>query len=376
MKRFLSLVVLCFCVLLASPKYIGDVNGDGVVTVADVTAMVNILVSSQSSTDGVEVNDNNRLADVDENGTIDKADLIALVDIVLDNREAKWLDDDDVDVLYIDYTDEGATYRMPTAWMPYVTVAINGTDVVVTNTNETEEYVTVLSGSCADGSFVYNGTFKTTIVLNGLTLTNQRGTCIDIEDGKRINLQLADGTTNSLVDGSTGKTALFCKGHLEVSKGGALTVQGNVKHAISTKEYMEVKKNAGTITIAGAESDGIHAEQYFKMNGGTIVMRNVAGDGIQAEAKLDGEELDGQLIVNGGTIDISLTGSDVAALQSDMLMTIAGGDITVTSTGSDVKALKSDADIVVQDGSIEVTQSGGYLVSETTSGRRSVAESM
>ena len=44
MKRFLSLVVLCFCVLLASPKYIGDVNGDGVITVADVTAMVNILV--------------------------------------------------------------------------------------------------------------------------------------------------------------------------------------------------------------------------------------------------------------------------------------------------------------------------------------------
>ena len=372
MKRFLFLVVLCFCVLLASPKYIGDVNGDGAITVADVTAMVNILVSSQSSTDGVEVNDNNLLADVDENGTIDKADLIALVDIILDNREAKWLDDDDVDVLYIDYTDEGATYRMPTAWMPYVTVAINGTDVVVTNTNETDEYVTVLSGSCADGSFVYNGTFKTTIVLNGLTLTNQRGTCIDIEDGKRINLQLADGTTNSLADGSTGKAALFCKGHLEVSKGGALTVQGNVKHAISTKEYMEVKKTAGTITIDGAESDGIHAEQYFKMNGGTIVMRNVAGDGIQAEAKLDGEELDGQLIVNGGTIDITLTGSDVAALQSDMLMTIAGGDITVTSTGSDVKALKSDADIVVQDGSIEVTQSGGYLVSETTSGSTTI----
>lgn len=372
MKRFLSLVVLCFCVVLASPKYIGDVNGDGVITVADVTAMVNIIVSSQSPTGGVEANDANRLADVDENGTIDKADLIALVDIILGNREAKWLDDDDVDALYIDYTDEGVTYRMPAAWKPYVTVTVNGTDVVVTNTNETEEYVTVLSGSCADGSFVYNGTFKTTIVLNGLSLANQRGTCVDIEDSKRINLQLADGTTNSLADGSTGKAALFCKGHLEVSKGGTLTVQGNVKHAISTKEYMEVKKTAGTITIAGAESDGIHVEQYFKMNGGTIVMRNVAGDGIQAEAKLDGEELDGQLIIQGGTIDISLMGSDVAALKSDLLMTIAGGNITVVSTGSDVKALKSDADIVVQDGTIDVTQSGGYFVNETTSGSTTV----
>ena len=50
MKRFLSLVVLCFCVLLASPKYIGDVNGDGAITVADVTAMVNIRAATPART--------------------------------------------------------------------------------------------------------------------------------------------------------------------------------------------------------------------------------------------------------------------------------------------------------------------------------------
>ncbi len=359
MKRFLTFVFLCFCVLLAFPKYVGDVNEDGRITIADVTALVNILLGKEGQYDS-------RLVDVNGDSKLSIADVTALVNVLLGTEQAHELEEESADTLFIHYGTDGPTYKLPSAWEPYVTVAINGNDVAVTNTNLTDEYVTALSGSCADGSFAYMGSFKTTLVLNGLTLTNQRGTCIDIEDGKRINLQLADGTTNSLADGTTGKAALFCRGHLEISKGGTLTVQGNVKHAISTKEYLEVKKTAGIITVAGAVGDGIHAEQYFQMNGGTIVMRDVAGDGIQAEAKLDGSEQDGQLILNGGTIDISLIGSDVAALKSDSLMTIGGGSITVSSTGSDVKALKSDADIVVQDGSIDVTQSGGYLVNEVT----------
>ena len=244
MKRLLTLLVLCCSVLLAFPKFIGDVNGDGVINVADVTALVNIITGKTSQYDS-------RLADVDENGTVDKNDVAALVDIILGNRQAKPLPSDGPDTLFINYSDAGATYELPEAWTPYVTVTVSGTDVTVDNTNEAEEYVTALSGSCSDGSFVYNGTFKTTIVLKGLSLTNQRGTCIDIEDNKRVNLQLADGTENVLADGTTGKAALFCKGHLEVSKGGTLSVQGNVKHAISTKEYMEVKKTVGTITVTG-----------------------------------------------------------------------------------------------------------------------------
>ena len=359
MKRLLTLLVLCCSVLLAFPKFIGDVNGDGVINVADVTALVNIIAGKTTQYDS-------RLADVDENGTVDRNDVAALVDIILGNREAKPLPSDGADTLFINYTEAGATYELPDAWAPYVTVTVSGTDVSVVNNNEAEEYVTALSGSCSDGSFIYNGKFKTTIVLKGLSLTNQRGTCINIEDDKRVSLQLAEGTDNVLADGPTGKGALFCKGHLEVSKGGTLSVQGNGKHAISTKEYMEVKKTVGTITVTGAMGDGIHAEQYFQMNGGTIVMRNVLGDGIQAEAKLKGDENDGQLIIKGGTLDISLSGSDVAALKSDSLLTVSGGDITVVSTGSDVKALKSKTDILISGGTLDITQSGGYLVSETT----------
>ena len=178
MKRFLTFVFLCFCVLLAFPKYVGDVNEDGRITIADVTALVNILLGKEDQYDS-------RLVDVNGDSKLSIADVTALVNILLGTEQAHELVEESADTLFIHYGTDGPTYKLPSAWEPYVTVAINGNDVAVTNTNLTDEYVTALSGSCADGSFAYMGSFKTTLVLNGLTLTNQRGTCIDIEDGKR-----------------------------------------------------------------------------------------------------------------------------------------------------------------------------------------------
>ena len=153
MKRLLSLAVFIFCVLVASSKIIGDVNGDEKISAADVATLGSYLIDDNIQYDS-------RLADVDENGIVDNGDVVALVEIILGLREAKQLVEDDVDALIIKYTDEGATYQLPEAWIPYVTVTVNGTDVTVTNTNATEEYVTVLSGSCTDGSFIYNGSFN------------------------------------------------------------------------------------------------------------------------------------------------------------------------------------------------------------------------
>ena len=57
----------------------GDVNGDGKVNVADVTALVNILLHSEGS----EAYDATA-ADVDGSGEVDSADVPVLVKLVLD----------------------------------------------------------------------------------------------------------------------------------------------------------------------------------------------------------------------------------------------------------------------------------------------------
>lgn len=355
MAALLGLMMMAL--VSAYPRYIGDVNNDGEVNIADVTQLVNIILGKATA-------DDESFADVNGDGQVNIADVTQLVNVILGKATTAEVSD----TLFIYYADSEVTYEMPAGWSPYVSVTVDGGNVSVENTNTAAEFATVLSGESQNGSFTYTGSYKTALILNGLNLTNPRGAAIDIQCGKRVALELAEGTQNTLVDGSgSQKAALYCKGHLEISKGGTLTVTGNSKHAIASNEYMEVKRTTGTITINGAASDGIHAGQYFQMNGGTVSISNVKGDGIQAEVtKNAADEQNGQMIIVGGVLSINLSGSDVSALKCDSLMTISGGDISITTTGDDVKAIKSKTDITITDGTFDITQSGSYIVTETT----------
>ena len=267
------------------------------------------------------------------------------------------------DTLYIDYDANVAT--VTPASVVGITSEINGANVTITNDNTDREMCFVLSGESTEGSFTYNGTYKACIRLAGVSLKSTTGAALDIKCGKRIALELFEGTENYLEDcaDSLGqKAALYCKGHLEVSKGGTLTVKGNNTHAIKTKEYMLVKATTGSISVIGAEGDGIHAGQYFKMNGSNVTINGVKGDGIQAEATQEEDEFDGQIILRGGTLNVSVTQRDVAAIKSDSLMSITGGNITINTTGDGNKGLKSKADMSISAGEISITQSGQYIV--------------
>ncbi len=360
MKRyFLALTCLLLGLIVAYPKYLGDMNGDGKLTLADITKLTNIYI-------GVETNYDASLTDVNQDNTFDPKDIATLVDMVLGKTPWVEVSEEESDTLYIYYSDDATTYKKPSSWTD-VEVTVDGGNVTVTSTNTTEERVTVLQGTCADGSFTYNGSYKTTLVLNGVTLTNTNGAAIAIKCGKRIALELAEGTENTLADGGTNslKGAFYCKGHLEVSKGGSLTVTGNTKHGITCKEYMLLKKTMGALTIDGANGDGIHVEQYFKMNGGTVSVSGVSSDCIQAELKLDASEDDGKLLINGGTLDLEVTSASSAALKADSTLHITDGDITITTSGNSDKALKSDYHIDIDGGTIGITQTGSYTV-ETT----------
>ena len=273
------------------------------------------------------------------------------------------------DTLYITYNGSAATVTPQN--VEGIISEVDGANVIVTNNNTDREMCFVLSGESTEGSFVYNASYKATIRLAGVSLKSNTGAALDIKCGKRIALELHNGTDNYLEDtpDSLGqKAALYCKGHLEVSKGGTLTVKGNNNHAIKTKEYMLLKGTTGHINIIGAQGDGIHAGQYFKMNGGAIEINSVKGDGIQAEATQEDDEADGQVILRGGTINATITGRDVAAIKSDSLMTIEGGSLTINTTGDGTKAIRSKADLSISGGEINITQTGKYIVENNDPG--------
>ena len=233
-----------------------------------------------------------------------------------------------------------------------VTYTVNGANVVITNTNETEEMEMELKGTSTSGSFTYNGTYKCKIHLNGLNLTSTTGAALDIQDGKRIDLILTEGTDNTLVDAASGeqKAALYCKGHLEVAGSGNLNVSGNTRHAIATNEYMLIKKNTGTITVSKAVSDAMHIEQYFQMNGGTVNLSGMGGDGIQAEIKSDPtKELNGQVLIKGGTINIDVASDDTKGIKSDSLITVSGGTFVINAKGAGSKGISAGTNMIINE---------------------------
>lgn len=272
----------------------------------------------------------------------------------------------------VKYSGEAAAVVNPFL-MEGVTATVAGADVTVNNSNASTELTFTLSGETTNGSFLYNGSYKATFVLNGVSITSTKGAAIDIECGKRIAMELKKGTVNTLVDATGGKqkAALYCKGHLEIDKTGTLNVTGNTKHAISAKEYIQLKKSEGKINILGAASDGIHCGQYFLSNGYTVNIKNIAGDGIQAE--LSGAEPyeedypDGSVLIQGGTYNIEVTAAGAAGIKADTDVTINSTkmltNITITNTGDDSRGIDANGNVTIAD--------DGTVVNITTSGTAS-----
>ena len=287
------------------------------------------------------------------------------------------------------YDGENASITVP----PTVTGIIynvKGANVSITSTTQVNEYTYRLSGSSADGSLTIDGNYKLTLLLAGLDLTNAHGgAAIDIECGKRIAVVLQQGTENTLCDSPTGtqKSALYFKGHAEFEGSGTLNVTGLLKHAICSKEYLEVKSSTGTINVLGAVSDGIHCgkgkvaneHNYFEMNGGTLNIANIGSDGIDADdygvVRIKGGALsvtvpeggsgikaDSTLTVAGGNINIHVAGDDADGLRSNYAINITGGTTDIFVEGDGSKGIKSkddtDATATVRDGG-NITISGG-----------------
>lgn len=91
----------------------------------------------------------------------------------------------------VNYNDSTATVTVADNIAQYITTEINGAHVSIAQSSEVSEEITYsLSGSSSDGGFYVSGSYKTTLILNGLDLTNvsaiYSGAAIHIENGKRI----------------------------------------------------------------------------------------------------------------------------------------------------------------------------------------------
>ena len=303
----------------------------------------------------------------------------------------------DVDMMYVDgaevvdnrvavvYNGETASVSVAGNVAKYLTINVSGAHVNIAQSDDLAEEITYsLSGSSADGEFYMSGSYKATIELNGLSLTNttpvSSGAAVHIQNGKRIKVKVMEGTSNMLEDAAAGeqKGALYVKGHPEFSGKGTLMVRGHVKHAIKSGEYMTLKD--ATLKVLSAAGDGLNCGQYFLVKSGTININNVTDDGIQCDIDdtdtgstgetTDHEDEDsGNIYIEGGTININTPGKAAKGIKSEGDLFVKGGTIHITTTGhgkwddEDIKTkaaacLGSDAKVVIAGGTLTLTSTG------------------
>lgn len=226
----------------------------------------------------------------------------------------------------------------------YTGYEIDGTDVSITAAG-----TYVFSGDCDDGSItVKKGVTGVTIVLNGLTLTNDDSAAITLNKTAEASLIAAAGTTNTVADteGSNDENAAVkvkSGATLAIGGTGALTVDGNAKNGIkgaadAVITVAEVKLNIN------AANDGLSCDDELTIAGGTLHI-TAGGDAVKASPDTgDTENPDttslGNVTISGGTLTLNATEDGI---QADGDLTISGGTFHVKTNGGHTTALTDDS---------------------------------
>jgi len=267
----------------------------------------------------------------------------------------------------------------------YTGYEIDGTDVSITAAG-----TYVFSGDCDNGSItVKKGVTGVTIVLNGLTLTNDDSAAITLNKTAEASLIAAAGTTNTVADtaGSNDENAAVkvkSGAALAIGGTGTLTVDGNAKNGIKGAADAVITVAEVKLNINAAD-DGLSCDDELNITGGTLSI-TAGGDAVKASpdtgdtenpdttslgnvtisggtltlnAAADGIQADGDLTISGGTFHVKTNGGHTTALTDDSAsckgfkaggaLTVTGGTLTVDSADD---ALHASTDVTISGGTL------------------------
>ena len=236
----------------------------------------------------------------------------------------------------------------------------------------------IVSGNLTDGSITVTTSEndKVQIVLNGVKIACSSGPAIDVQSADKCFITLAEGTQNSLSDGSVftsedANACIYATCDLTINGSGSLDVSGNYRHGVFSKDDLVVY--GGTINVSAVE-DGLNGKDSVKIGAGDISIDSgadgvksskstnpekgfvyVSGGSLSIDAEDDGIQAKTHLCIAGGSIEIDAVDD---ALHSDLEGTLNGGSTSVRS-GDD--AFHCEMKLEVNDGSfVAETCSEGY----------------
>ncbi len=261
-------------------------------------------------------------------------------------------------------TDLNDSYNNPTA-----TVAASGKSVEITGDGAQlkDGKLTITSAGC----YLLSGNFdgqvlveaspndKVQLVLDGFSVTYGDASPILCESADKLVITLAEGSENSVNDTGSGYIdveegeedpntrtggAIHAKCAMTINGSGSLAVKSTYHHGIFTKKTLKIV--GGTISVE-AEGDALKGKNAVAIKDGNITL-DAGGDGIQCTEETNTEH--GYIWIEGGSLTLSAEGD---GLDASRCLLIRGGKIDVTTTGTDRKLYEAD-------GSTENGGTGGF----------------
>lgn len=250
-------------------------------------------------------------------------------------------------------TDLNDSYNNPTA-----TLAANGKNAEITGSGAQlkEGRLTITSAGCYllsgnfDGQVLVEAaaTDKVQLVLDGFTVTYGDASPILCESADKLVITLAEGSENSVNDTGSGYVdvedgeedpntrtggAIHAKCAMTINGSGSLAVKSTYHHGIFTKKTLKII--GGTISVE-AEGDALKGKNAVAVKEGNITL-DAGGDGIQCTEETNTEH--GYIWIEGGSLTLSAEGD---GLDASRYLLIRGGKIDVTTTGTDRKLYEAD----------------------------------
>ena len=322
--------------------------------------------ATTSDTTGTTTHTSDSDADGDVSTFTIAKDLSALAETqVVDAADDDYVENTTIDqTLYVTFSDtDGASVQGDDDGL----VTIVGNDVTATNTTDkVVQYV--LSGTTTDGFFKLYSAKKSIIRLNGVSITNPDGAAINNQSHKCTFIVVADGTDNSLKDGTAYadatssedmKACLFSEGQLIFSGTGYLYVDGNCKAGIRSDDYVRTMPGV-SIDVDVSSGNGIRGNESVTITGGVINI-NVTGDADK------GISTDGHVTVSGGRTTIITSGGEkyedgdysaCAGVKADSTFTITGGELRILCSGTGGKGISCDQQASFSGGATAIITTG------------------
>ena len=204
---------------------------------------------------------------------------------------------------------------------------------------------------------------KVQLVLENASLTNDAGPAIYVRSADKVFITAAKGTVNTITDGAdytltedetTLDAAVFSREDLTINGSGTLTITGNCKHAVVSKDDLVVTAEDLTVTAANV---GLNGKDSVKLSKAAVSI-TAGTDGIRSDNDTDAAK--GFVSVADSEVTI-VSGND--GIQTETVFTAENADVTVTSGGgSSARSSSSESSKGIKAGASVTINGGVYQI--------------